>query len=112
MATPLDLAAKRPSKPKAARRPYRTETKPEPSVFVAYGDGPKRPVINGRVVGPFELADMRRREVLERDLNDAMRRRTLHLRTGNMAAFRKADEQVDRYLDLIAAGIECHRWEK
>jgi hypothetical protein len=112
--TPLDLAAKRPSKPSKAskpRKPFRTETPAEPSVFVAYGDGPARPVINGRAVGRFELADMRRREVLERDFRDAMRRRALHLRTGNRAAYHKADEQAGRYMDLIVAGIEAHRWE-
>ena len=111
--TPLDLANRRPceKKPRAKkpRKPYRTETQPEPSVFVAYGDGPPRPVINGRAVGPCELADMRRRAVLERDLEDALRRRALHRRTGNTAAYRKADEQADRYMDLIAAGIP-HRW--
>ena len=112
MATPIDMAAKRPSKPTPERQPYRTETKPAPSVFVAYGDGPARPVIDGRARGPYELADMRRREVLQRDLDDAMRRRALHLRTGNMAAYRKADAQADRYLDLIAAGIACSRWEQ
>jgi transposase len=101
-----------PSRQRTPRRPFRTETQTGPSVFVAYGDGPARPVINGRVVGPFELADMRRREVLERDFNDAMRRRALHLRTGNLAAYRKADEQADKYLQLIADGIAAHRWEK
>ncbi len=112
--TPLDLASKRPSKPTKAskpRKPFRTETKPEPSVFVAYGDGPARPVIDGRAVGRFELADIRRREVLERDFKDAMRRRALHLRTGNQAAYRKADEQADHYLSLIVAGRQQGRWE-
>lgn len=111
--TPLDLANKRceQSPSTRSRRPYRTETRPEPSVFVAYGDGPARPVIDGRARGPYELADMRRREVLQRDLDDALRRRALHRHTGNMAAYRKADEQADRYLDLIAAGIAAHRWE-
>ena len=111
--TPLDLANRRPveQKPAKPRKPYRTETTPAPSVFVAYGDGPARPVIDGRARGRFELADMRRREVLERDLADAMRRRALHLRTGNRAAYRKADEQAGRYMDLIVAGIEAHRWE-
>jgi len=111
--TPLDVANQpRPGQNKAARKPYRTETPAVPSVFVAYSDGPARPVINGRVMGRFELADMRRREVLERDLADAMRRRALHLRTGNLAAYRKADRQADRYLDLIAEGIRANRWER
>jgi hypothetical protein len=94
---------------------FRTQTPPRPTMS-STGDYAPRPnlVIDGvlREVGPFELADMRRREVLERDLNDAMRRRALHLRTGNMAAYRKANAQADRYLDLIAAGIASHRWEK
>ena len=112
MITPLDVASKpRPSKAAKPRKPFRTETKPEPSVFVAYGDGPARPVIDGRARGRFELADMRRREVLERDFKDAMRRRALHLRTGNQAAYRKADEQADHYLSLIVAGREQGRWE-
>lgn len=114
--TPLDLANRRPceKKPpaKKARKPFRTETPREPSVFVAVGDGPPRPVINGRAVGPCELADMRRREVLERNLEDAMRRRALHRRTGNREAWRKADEQADRYLDLIDLGVAMGRWEK
>ena len=112
--TPLDLASKRPSKPIKAskpRKPFRTETTPEPSVFVAYGDGPARPVIDGRPRARFELADKRRREVLERDFKDAMRRRALHLRTGNMAAFRKADEQADHYMHLIRVGRDQGRWE-
>jgi hypothetical protein len=110
--TPLDVASMRPSKPSAKpRKPFRTETTPEPSVFVAYGDGPARPVIDGRARGRFELADMRRREVLERDYQDAMRRRALHRRSGNMAAYRKADDQADRYLDLIVAGRNQGRWE-
>jgi hypothetical protein len=109
--TPLDLATRRPAKQKPAktRKPFRTETPGEP-VFVAYGDGPARPVINGRARARFELADMRRREVLERNLQDAMRRRALHRRTGNFAAYRKADEQAGRYMDLIVAGIDAHRW--
>ena len=115
--TPLDVAATRPcEQKKPSRKPFRTETKPAPSVFVVYGNaaeggGERRPVIDGRARGRFELADMRRREVLERDLADAMRRRALHLRTGNQAAYRKADEQAGRYMDLIVAGIEAHRWE-
>jgi hypothetical protein len=92
------------------RKPYRTETPPEP-VFVSYREGDIRPVVNGRIVGRFEAADMRRRKVLERDFNDAMRRRALHLRTGNKAAYRKADEQAGRYMDLIVAGIDAGRWE-
>ena len=115
--TPLDVAATRPcEQKKPSRKPFRTETKPAPSVFVVYGNaaeggGERRPVINGRAIGRFELADMRRREVLERDLADAMRRRALHRRTGNMAAYRKADQQADHYLDLIAIGREQQRWE-
>lgn len=113
--TPLDVASKRPSKPSAksrkSRKPFRTETTPEPSVFVSYTDGERRPVINGRAIGRFELADMRRRQVLQSNLDDAMRRRALHLRTGNRAAYRKADEQAGRYMDLIVAGIEASRWE-
>jgi hypothetical protein len=111
--TPLDVASKRPSKPTKAskpRKPFRTETPADP-VLVAYGDGPARPVVNGRIVGRFEAADMRRREVLERDYQDAMRRRALHLRTGNMAAYRKADDQADHYLNLIIAGRDQGRWE-
>ena len=112
--TPLDVASMRPSKPKKAsrsRKPFRTETKPEPSLFVSYREGDVRPVIDGRAVGRFELADLRRREVLERDFKDAIRRRALHLRTGNMAAYRKADEQADHYLSLIVAGRQQGRWE-
>jgi hypothetical protein len=117
--TPLDVASKRPSKPTKAskpRKPFRTETTPEPSVFVVYGNaaeggGERRPVIDGRAVGRFELADIRRREVLERDFKDAMRRRALHLRTGNQAAYRKADEQAEHYMHLIRVGRDQGRWE-
>ncbi len=116
--TPLDVASMRPSKPSKPskpRKPFRTETTPEPSVFVVRGNSPEGgelcPVIDGRAVGRFEAADMRRREVLERDFKDAMRRRALHLRTGNQAAYRKADEQADHYLSLIVAGRQQGRWE-
>ena len=112
--TPLDVASMRPSKPaksRKPRKPFRTETKPAPSLFVSYREGDVRPVIDGRARGRFELADMRRREVLQSNLDDAMRRRALHLRTGNRAAYRRADDQAGRYMDLIVAGIEAHRWE-
>jgi hypothetical protein len=115
--TPLDVAAaKRPCEQKKARKPFRTETKVTPSnVFTAEGDGPPRPVrpfVDGREISRIEAADMRRRGVLERDLANAMRRRALHLRSGNTAAFRKADQQVDRFLDLIDLGVAMGRWEK
>ena len=84
-------------------------------MFTADGDGPLRPVrpiVNGREISRIEAADMRRREVLERNLADAMRRRALHRRTGNTVAYRKADQQVDRFLDLIDLGVVMGRWEK
>jgi len=108
MTSPAQMPSVRPPAP---RRPYRTETRPAPSVFVAYGDYPPRPVIDGRMVGRFEQADMRRRAQLERDLAKAMRLRSLH-RGRNEAAYRKADAWADRVLTLIEEGIACHRWER
>ena len=111
MSSPAKMPASKPAPGRRPRAPFRTETRPEPSVFVAYGDYAPRPVIDGRAIGPYEMADMRRRAQLERDLTKAMRLRSLH-RGKNEAAYRKADAWADRVLDLIEEGIACHRWER
>lgn len=87
---------------------FSTESLPPQNLWVAYGDGPARPVINGRVVRELDAKNQRRHAALLADRDNCVRLRKIHANRPDLLA--KLADRIRHIDGLIFKGEREGRW--